>query len=86
MARVPGTTRRRLGQVLVGLPVIPDDLDEETKNALALRNATWVDGQCPSCGASVQLTAFPELGLIGVTFQHDPDLCPVSALLGPQGE
>jgi hypothetical protein len=86
MARVPGTTRRRPGQVLVGLPVIPDDLDEETKNAVAIRNATWVDGKCVACGTAVQLTAFLELGVIGVTFNHADD-CPVTAvLLDPQGE
>jgi hypothetical protein len=60
--------------------VIADGPPEATKNALALRNATWVDGVCPACGASVRLTAFPELGMIGVTFQHS-DSCPVSDLL-----
>ena len=80
MARVPGTTRPKQ-EILVGLPVIDDDLDEDTKNALAIRNATWIDGKCPACGATPSLVASPELGLITVTFLHDPDLCPVAELL-----
>ena len=82
MSRIPGT-RRRKGQVLVGLPVIDDDLDEDTKNALALRNATWIDGECPACGARPTLAAFVEVGLVRVVFQHSVD-CPVAELLDPQ--
>jgi hypothetical protein len=82
MARVPPTTRRRKGELLVGLEVVRDDWDEETKNAVAIRNATWIDGQCPPCGAERKLTAFVELGLVSVTFVHD-DACPVSDLLDP---
>ena len=79
-ARVPGTPRRREGSIYVGLPPIDDDLPSEIKSQMALRAVTWVEGQCPSCGAERKLTAYPELNLVGITFQH-ADSCPVSELL-----
>ena len=52
------------------------------KNALALRNTTWVEGRCPRCAAEPQLVAYVELSLILVqlVFQHALD-CPVAELL-----
>jgi hypothetical protein len=80
MARVPGTTRRRRGEILVGLPVIDDDWDEDVKNAVAIRNQTWVDRKCVACGATIELTAYPPPGVVGVSFVH-ADGCPVTELL-----
>jgi hypothetical protein len=80
MAKIPGTTRRRRGEILVGLPRIHDDLDPETKNAMALRAAAWVSGTCPSCNVEVMLTPFVELNLIGVSIEH-LDGCPVTEVL-----
>jgi len=37
--------------VLYVLPAIPDDADEATKDALAIRNAWTTEGRCPDCGA-----------------------------------
>jgi hypothetical protein len=77
--RVPGTRKRP--DILVGLPVIPDDLDEATKNALALRNATWIEGVCPSCNATPMFHVDPQLpGIAAITFAH-ADNCPVTELL-----
>jgi hypothetical protein len=64
------------------VPKIDDDATTEVKNQLALRNTTWIEGRCPSCGAEPALTAYPELNLVGVTFRHG-DCCPVSELLDP---
>jgi hypothetical protein len=83
MARVPPTTRRRKGELLIGLEVVRDDWDKETKNAVAIRNATWIDGQCPHCGAERKLTAYLELSMVGVSFIHADD-CPVTELLDPR--
>ena len=53
MARVSGThARRPEPKIYFGLPRIDDDLPTEVKNQLAARNQTWVDGVCPSCGAT----------------------------------
>jgi hypothetical protein len=53
---------------------------QRAENQLALRNTTWVEGVCPSCGGTPELAAYPELNLLSVTFQHDLD-CPVAELL-----
>jgi hypothetical protein len=37
------------------LPEIPDDAPVELKDALAVRNAASVAGECPSCGATPEL-------------------------------
>jgi hypothetical protein len=80
-ARVPG--RRGRPPILVGLPVNRDDEDDHTKNPLGLRNATWIDGQCPNCGATPATATHPELGIVTATFWHHRD-CPVADLLDPR--
>ncbi len=50
--RIPGTSS---GRTLYLLPGIPDNLDEETKNGLAIRNAASANGICPDCGTVGQL-------------------------------
>jgi len=81
MARIPGIAkRRRQGELLVGVTVIQDEWPEHIKDAVAIRNATWIDGQCPHCGAARKLTAYVGLGMVGVTFLH-ADGCPVTELL-----
>ena len=72
--RVPGTRR---APTLYALPAISDELDEQTKNALALRNAATVEGRCPACGIEPEL--IPDRMLAGVwhlVFRHE-DGCPV---------
>ena len=86
MACVPGMTRRRPeSQYYVGLPKIDDDLPSEVKSQMALRAATWVEGRCPHCGAERELTAYVELNLVQVVFQHAID-CPVASLLDQERE
>lgn len=75
--RIPGTPRRPLGSTLFLLPSIPDDLDERTKNALAIRNACATEGRCPVCGTVGAIEADDELPDVWhITFRHDDD-CPV---------
>jgi hypothetical protein len=79
--RVPGTPRDR---TLFVLPSIPDDLDEQTKNGLALRNACAVEGVCPACGAEPEIERDRELRwLWHATWRHEDD-CP--CLLDPEDE
>jgi uncharacterized protein YlaI len=58
--------------VLYVLPSIPDELDERTKNALAIRNACATEGRCPDCHARGELTGPDEHGLLHLTFRHEP--------------
>jgi hypothetical protein len=68
--RIPGTTGKP--RVLYMLPPIDDDLDVETKNALALRNAASTSGVCPSCGATAEVYADPEYALVfHAVFRHE---------------
>ena len=68
-SRVPGTYKR----TLYVLPSIPDDLDEETKNALAIRNAASTNGRCPDCGVEAELHRDPESELLfHAVFEHEP--------------
>jgi hypothetical protein len=80
VSRVPGTLKRP--PLYVGVPTIPDDAPEEVKDALALANATAVEGQCPACHATPEFTGHVELGVMTITFLHDPG-CPVAELLNP---
>ena len=67
--RIPGT---RATRVLYVLPAIPDELDEATKDALAIRNACTVEGRCPDCGAVGELHSDALDGLFHYTFRHEP--------------
>lgn len=68
--RIPGTNSQR---VLYVLPPIPDELDDETKNALAIRNACATAGVCPGCGVVGVLSAdWKYEGLFHYTFRHEP--------------
>ena len=68
--------------IFVGLPVIPDDAPTEVKNQIGIRNQWWIEGVCPSCDATPEVT--PIWGsVVRVTFQHDLD-CPVAELLDPR--
>jgi hypothetical protein len=52
----------------------PDELDDETKNALAIRNACATSGHCPDCGAVGELEPDATLELVWhLTFRHEPD-------------
>ncbi len=67
-SRVPGTRK------LLVLPSIDDDLDEATKNALAIRNACAVEGRCPSCGAvGIVHPDAKHPGISHWVFQHEPE-------------
>jgi hypothetical protein len=69
-SRIPGTASKP--RVLYLLPSIDDDLDIETKNALALRNAASASGVCPSCGATAELYADRKLALVfHAVFRHE---------------
>jgi hypothetical protein len=62
--------------VLFVLPPIADDLDERTKDGLAVRNAATRSGVCPGCGARAEIVADLELpGLWHAIFRHEHD-CP----------
>jgi len=66
---IPGTSGRR---ILCLLPSIPDDLDPETKNALAIRNAATTSGICPCCGATAEVYADREYALIfHAVYRHE---------------
>lgn len=68
--RIPGTTTSR--RTLYLLPSIPDHLDAETKNALAIRNAASTEGRCPDCGAEPEIHPDTELpGLWHAVFRHE---------------
>lgn len=69
-SRVPSTYRR----TLLLLPSIPDDLEPEIKNALAIRNAASTTGRCPDCGAEPAIHRDPENELlIHAVFEHEPE-------------
>jgi hypothetical protein len=61
-------------RVLVVLPAIPDELDELTKNALAIRNQATTEGICPICGCTPNLH-LDRLGIPHLVFEHG-DACP----------
>jgi hypothetical protein len=65
--RIPGTSNRR---VLYLLPPIHDDLPSELKNAIALRNSCTVEGECPACGATREVTRLAPLVYIA-SFEHE---------------
>lgn len=68
--RIPGIRGKR---VLYILPTIPDELDEATKDALAIRNACSVEGVCPDCGAVGEVEPDTEdEGIYHYTFRHEP--------------
>ncbi len=74
MARVPGTYSGR--RALYALPTIPDHLEPELKNALAIRNQCAVDGVCPACHAVGEITPDDHHPLVyHFTFRHEP-WCP----------
>ncbi len=69
--RIPGTSS---GRTLYLLPGIPDNLDEETKNGLAIRNAASTSGRCPDCGAEAEIHRDPEYErLFHAVFAHEPE-------------
>lgn len=66
----------RRPKALFVLPAIPDDLDEATKNRIALRNRCSVEMRCPSCGCTPALHADVELeGVVHVVFEHEAWCC-----------
>lgn len=68
--RIPGT---RSGRALYVLPSIPDDLPEEVKDGLAIRNAASIEGRCPSCGARGEIEADDVHDRIfHLVFRHEP--------------
>jgi hypothetical protein len=70
-SRIPDT---HAGHALLILPSIRDELDPETKNALAIRNAASADGVCPDCGAEPQLYRDLEHErIMHLVFEHEPD-------------
>jgi hypothetical protein len=70
-SRIPGSYRQR---TLLLLPSIPDELGDEVKDALALRNACSVEGRCPDCGAVGVITADASCaGIFHLTFEHESD-------------
>lgn len=65
---------RRTPSTLFVLPEIADDLDVETKNALAIRNAASTSGRCPDCGAEPELYRDREHeGIWHAVFRHEPN-------------
>jgi len=68
---IPGT---RTGRTLLILPRIPDDLEPDVKNALAIRNTASTTGTCPDCGAESQLYLdTDEPGIGHLVFRHEND-------------
>jgi hypothetical protein len=61
----------RPARVLYVLPSIPDELDPEIKNALAVRNAAGTTGVCPCCRARGKPTRPDRLGFYHLTFRHE---------------
>ncbi len=57
------------------LPTIDDDLDVNTKNALALRNTASTSGICPSCGATAEVYADPEHAQVFHAVFHHESWC-----------
>ena len=72
--------RERSGMSLDDRGNARDELDERTKDGLAARAVTWVRGECPSCGATPEVTPHLERGVAAITFLHDAG-GPVSELL-----
>ena len=70
--RIPGTISRP-PRVLFVLPPIPDELDEATKNGLAIRNAASTSGVCPNCGARGEVRGPDTLGSLHLVFVHEDD-------------
>jgi hypothetical protein len=63
-------------RTLYVLPSIPDELDEELKNGLAIRNACATGGRCPVCGVTPELHV-DRAGIHHLVFCHE-DGCPVT--------
>jgi hypothetical protein len=62
------------GRALFLLPEIADDDPPDRKNALALRNACSVAGECPSCGAIGETYLDREIPeLFHLVFRHEPE-------------
>ena len=67
--RIPGTSGRN---TLYVLPEIRDDWPAELKDALAIRNACAVEGQCPDCGVVGEITPDESRSLLfHYTFRHE---------------
>ena len=82
MPKLPGTTRRRPGQIMVQLPVIDDTWDEQTENAVAIRTRPGSKANART-RSQTQAHRIPELRLVSVVFLHH-DSCPVTELLDPR--
>ena len=83
MPKLPGTTRRRPGQIMVQLPVIDDTWDEQTENAVAIRTRPGSKATSLHREPNASHRA-PELRLVSVVFLHH-DSCPVNnELLDPR--
>jgi hypothetical protein len=67
--RVPGMSSRP--RTIYLLPSIPDELDERTKDGLAIRNAASASGVCPSCGATGDLRGPDDHGFMHLVFEHE---------------
>ncbi len=60
--------------ILIVLPRIDDDLDSDTKNGLAIRNACAIEGACPSCGVTPTLHEDEEFSsVMHLVFAHEPE-------------
>jgi hypothetical protein len=69
-SRLPPTRSQR---TIYLIPSIPDELDEQTKNALAIRNAASTSGVCPDCGTAATVyrdRRHPRL--FHAVFAHEP--------------
>jgi hypothetical protein len=62
----------RPGRTVFVVPAIGDELDEQLKNGLAIRNEATVSGVCPACGARGEWRPI-EPGIWSVTFRHGPN-------------
>jgi len=67
-------------RTLYVIPAISDEADPKVKDGLAIRNAATRTGQCPRCGARVEIIVAPSPGTVGEARMQHEDWCP--ALLG----
>ena len=58
------------------LPGIDDAASTEMKNALAIRNAATRTGQCPGCGAVLEVAVAPSPGVMGEARMEHESWCP----------
>jgi hypothetical protein len=75
-------TATGVGEVLYVLPSIAEDDDPVVKDALGIRNAANVTGECPSCGATFGPIAADEDGVFHVVMEHENG-CPVLRTVAP---